>query len=155
VFLRSIKHPEPSDELELAYRDSYSMTDCHRFSFDGVGTIFFGNAFGFIKDSIDYGGYINAVHTAMPLNSVIAMAPLWFRPVILYCGLAIPKVFKAIMAADGIRKTAVRETEIAQARTQDATSKRNDILSQILSIKNTKPGSLTINDIHVEMWGAV
>ncbi|KAJ4382557.1 Cytochrome P450 monooxygenase acrts1 [Didymella sp. IMI 355093] len=125
------------------------------FSFDGVGTVFFGNAFGFIKESIDYGGYINAVHTAMPLNSVVAMAPLWFRPVILYCGIAIPKVFKAIMAADGIRKTAVRETEIAQARTQDTTSKRNDILSQILSIKNTKPDSLTINDVHVEMWGAV
>lgn len=91
----------------------------------------------------------------MPLNSVVAMAPLWARPILLYCGIAIPKVFKAIMAADGIRKTAVRETEIAQARTQDTTSKRNDILSQILSIKNAKPGSLTINDVHVEMWGAV
>ena len=59
------------------------------------------------------------------------------------------------MAADGIRKTAVRETEIAQARTTDLTSKRTDILSQILSIKNDKPGSLTINDVHIEMWGAV
>lgn len=117
--------------------------------------MFFGNPFGFIRDRIDYGGYINAVHTAMPLNSVVAMAPLWLRPVILYCGIAIPKVFSAIMAADGIRKTAVRETEIAQARAQDMTSKRTDILSQILSIKNQKPESLTINDVHVEMWGAV
>ncbi|KAJ4330396.1 Cytochrome P450 monooxygenase acrts1 [Didymella glomerata] len=125
------------------------------FSFDGIGTVFFGNPFGFLKDSVDYGGYINAVHTAMPLNSVVAMAPLWVRPAILYCGIAIPKVLKAIMAADGIRKTAVRETEIAQARTQDTTSKRNDILSQILSIKNAKPGSLTINDVHVEMWAVV
>lgn len=91
----------------------------------------------------------------MPLNSVVAMAPLWVRQVILYCGLANPKVFKAIMAADGIRKTAVRKAEIAQARTQDTTSKRTDILSQILSIKNEKPESLTINDVHVEMWGAV
>ena len=130
-------------------------TDCHRFSFDGVGTVFFGNPFGFIEDSIDYGGYINAVHTAMPLNSVVAMAPLWLRPLILYGGIAIPNVFKAIMAADSIRKTAIRETEIAQARTTDLTSKRTDILSQILSIKNEKPGSLTINDVHVEMWGAV
>lgn len=91
----------------------------------------------------------------MPLNSVVAMAPLWLRPMILYGGIAIPKIFKAIMAADGIRKTAVRETDIAQARTTDLTSKRIDILSQILSIKNEKPGSLTINDVHVEMWGAV
>ncbi|KAJ8107714.1 hypothetical protein OPT61_g8679 [Boeremia exigua] len=125
------------------------------YSFDGVGTVFFGNPFGFIKESIDYGGYINAVHTAMPLNSVVAMAPTWLRPALLYCGIAIPKVFNAIMAADGIRKTAVRETELAQARTQDMTSQRTDILSQILSIKNNKPESLSINDVHVEMWGAV
>jgi phage protein D len=95
------------------------------------------------------------VHTAMPLNSVVAMAPSWLRPTLLYCGIAIPRVFKAIMAADGIRKTAVRETEIAQARAKRLTSKRTDILSQILSIKNAKPDKLTINDVHVEMWGAV
>lgn len=83
------------------------------------------------------------------------MAPMWFRSTLLYCGIAIPKVFKAIMAADSIRKTAVRETEIAQSRAQDLTSKRTDILSQIMSIKNKKPGSLTINDVYVEMWGAV
>ncbi len=132
-----------------------AWTDDFRFSFDGVGTVFFGKPFGFLKDSIDYGGYISAVHTAMPLNSVVAMAPPWLRPVILYYGIAIPKVFKAIMAADGIRKTAVHETEIAQARTQDITSKRTDVLSQILSIKNRRPESLTIKDVHVEMWGAV
>lgn len=96
--------------------------------------MFFGEPFGFIKDSVDYGGYINAVHTAMPLNSVVAMAPSWLRSTLLYCGIAIPKVFKAIMAADGIRKTAVRETEIAQARAKHLTSKRTEILSQIFSI---------------------
>ena len=83
------------------------------------------------------------------------MAPSWLRSALLYCGIAIPKVFKAIMAADGIRKTAVRETEIAQARAKDLTSKRTDILSQILSIKNAKPDKVTMNDVHVEMWSAV
>ncbi|KAF3001857.1 Cytochrome P450 monooxygenase acrts1 [Curvularia kusanoi] len=141
--------------LEIATISIRVVPDQRRFSFDGVGTVFFGQPFGFIKDSVDYGDYINAVHTAMPLNSVVAMAPLWLRPVLLYCGIAIPKVFKAIMAADGIRKTAIRETEIATARTTDFTSKRTDILSQLISIKNDKPGSLTTNDIHVEMWAAV
>ncbi|KNG45038.1 cytochrome P450 [Stemphylium lycopersici] len=45
-------------------------------SFDGVGAIFFGKPFGFVKDSIDYDGYIDTVHTVTPLNSVVAMAPL-------------------------------------------------------------------------------
>lgn len=83
------------------------------------------------------------------------MAPVWLRPVLLYGGIAISKVFKAIMVADGIRKTAVQETEIAHARAQDLTSKRTDVLSQILSIKNKKQGSLTINDVQIEMRGAV
>jgi hypothetical protein len=91
----------------------------------------------------------------MPQNSVVAMAPFWLRPALLYCGIAIPRIFKAIMAADGIRKIAVRETEIAQARAKHLTSKRTDILSQILSIKNAKPDKLTINDVHVEVWDAV
>jgi len=59
------------------------------------------------------------------------------------------------MAADGIRKTAVRETQVAQDRAIHVTAKRNDILSQLLTIMQQKKGSLSLGDIHVEMWAAV
>lgn len=104
---------------------------------------------------MDHGDYIKAVHTAMPLTSVIAMSPLWIRGCLLTIGIMIPSVLKAIMAADGIRQTAIRETGLAQERTADANSKRTDILSQLLSIMQEKKGSITIRDIHVEMWAAV
>lgn len=126
-----------------------------RFAFDNVGAAFFGKQFGFIEKSIDYGDYIKAVHTAMPLNSFVAMAPLWARGYLLKIGIMIPKVLQAIMAADGIRQTAVRETGLAQERTIDANSKRTDILSQLLSIMQEKRDSITIKEIHVEMWAAV
>jgi hypothetical protein len=67
----------------------------------------------------------------------------------------IPKVLKAIIAADGIRHTAVRETGVAQERTLDASANRTDVLSQLLSIMREKKDSLTIKEIHVEMWAAV
>jgi hypothetical protein len=91
----------------------------------------------------------------MPLNSFVAMAPLWIRGYLLNIGIMIPKVLKAIMAADGIRRTAVRETGIAQERTLDANSKRTDILSQLLSIMQEKKDLVTIREVHVEMWAAV
>jgi hypothetical protein len=91
----------------------------------------------------------------MPLNSVIGMAPLWIRGYLLKVGIMIPRVLQAIMAADGIRQTAVRETGIAQERTLDANSKRSDVLSQLLSITQEKADIVTIREVHVEMWAAV
>jgi hypothetical protein len=108
-----------------------------------------------VESSTDYSDYIKAVHTAMPLNSFVTMAPLRIRGYLLNIGIMIPKVLKAIMAAYGIRQTAVRETGIAQERTLDANSKRTDILSQLLVISQEKKESVTIRDIHVEMWAAV
>ncbi|KAF2132974.1 cytochrome P450 [Dothidotthia symphoricarpi CBS 119687] len=125
------------------------------FAFDNVGAVFFGKQFGFLEESTDYGGYINAVHTALPLNSFVAMAPFWIRPLLLNCGIVIPKIFKAVMAAAGIWETAVRETNMAQERSQDNTAKRNDILSQLLAIEQDKKSGLTIQGVHTEMWAAV
>ncbi|KAI4632109.1 uncharacterized protein J4E87_001580 [Alternaria ethzedia] len=125
------------------------------FSFDSVGAVFFGQPFGFLETSSDYGNYIAAVHTAMPMSSVIAMAPLWCRGYLLQIGVMIPKVFKAIMAVDGIGQTAVRETGIAQEKRAEANTHRTDVLSQLLGIMREKGGSLSIEKIHVEMWAAV
>jgi hypothetical protein len=93
----------------------------------------------------------------MLLISFVAMAPLWMRGSLLAIGVMIPKVFKAIMASDGIRKTAVRETGIAQKTMLEANgnTKRTDILSQLLSLMQEKKDSLTIQNVHVEMWGAM
>ncbi|KAI8931128.1 Cytochrome P450 monooxygenase acrts1 [Plenodomus lindquistii] len=126
-----------------------------RYAFDNVGAVFFGKQFGFVEHSFDYGDYIASVHIAMRLNSVISMAPLRLRRYLLNVGLMIPKVLKAIMAADGLRKAAVRETGIAQESMQDKNSKRMDLLSQLLVIKEAKAGVVTIENVHIEMWAGI
>lgn len=131
------------------------LTHTYRFSFDSVGAVFFGQPFGFLETSSDYGNYIAAVHTAMPMSSVIAMAPLWCRGYLLQMGVMIPKVFKAIMAVDGIGQTAVRETGVAPEKRAEADMHRTDVLSQLLGIMREKRDSLSIEKIHVEMWAAV
>lgn len=131
------------------------IADLARHAFVNVGAVFFGRQFSFAEDSIDYGDYIKSVHTAMPLSSVIAMAPLWIRGYLLMIGILIPKVLKAIMAAQGIQQTAIRETNLTQGRTLDANSNRTDILSQLLAMMQAKKDSVTIRDVHVEMWSAV
>ena len=131
------------------------LTYTYRFSFDSVGAVFFGQPFGFLETSLDYGNYIAAVHTAMPMSSVIAMAPLWCRGYLLQMGVMIPKVFKAIMAVDGIGQTAVRETGVAPEKRAEADMHRTDVLSQLLGIMREKRDSLSIEKFHVEMWAAV
>ena len=120
------------------------LTYTYRFSFDSVGAVFFGQPFGFLETSLDYGNYIAAVHTAMPMSSVVAMAPLWCRGYLLQMGVMIPKVFKAIVAVDGIGQTAVRETGVAQEKRAEANTLRTDVLSQLLGIMREKRDSLSI-----------
>ncbi|OAG25518.1 cytochrome P450 [Alternaria alternata] len=161
-----LKNERALDDLVKLFGDKLGgLADCQdafdfglwpeMFSFDGVGAVFFGSPFGFLETSSDYGNYIAAVHTAMPLNSVVAMAPLWIRRYLLQVGVMIPKVLKAIIATDGIRQTAVRKTGVAQERTSNANANRTDVLSQLLSIMREKNDCLTIKEIHVEMWAAV
>lgn len=127
------------------------------YCYDNIGVVFFGKQFGFLKDSIDYGGYIMAVHKALPFLAIIAMAPTYIRPFLMTGAIAIPKLFKAVLAVDGIKKTAERETYEAQARTEEATAKRVDMTSQLLGIVREKgeKSNFGLREIVSENWTAV
>ena len=129
-------------------------TNDARYAFDNIGAVFFGKKFGFVENSIDYGDYIKSVHTALRLLSAVSMAPIWIRNPLLIMGIMVPKVFKAIKAAENIRQTAVDETSIAQERSLGANSKKTDILSQLLSIVQQKE-NMTIREVHGDIWAAV
>jgi hypothetical protein len=127
------------------------------YCYDNIGLVFFGKQFGFLKDSIDYGGYIAAVHKSLPFLAVIAMAPTYIRPFLMMTAIAIPSLFKAVLAIDGVKKTAERETYAAQARTEEASAKRVDMTSQMLGIvrdKGTK-SNFGLREIVSENWTAV
>jgi hypothetical protein len=113
--------------------------------------------FGFLKDSIDYGGYITAVHKAMPFLAILAMSPVYVRPFLMMSALVVPSLFKAVLAVDGVKKTAERETYEAQARTNETTAKRVDMTSQLLGIVRDKgeKNNFGLREIVSENWTAV
>lgn len=125
------------------------------YAYDNIGSAFFGKPFGFLERSIDYGNYIAAVHKAMPFLSVVSMAPSYARSILMALAVAVPSLLRAVLAVDDIRKTAVRETEEAMARSLDL--QHHDILSRLLKIvedTGVKTG-ITHHEVTGEMWVAV
>ncbi|KAF1358688.1 cytochrome P450 [Lizonia empirigonia] len=125
------------------------------YAYDNVGSVFFGKPFGFLETSSDYEGHIAAVYKAMPLLSFVSMAPSYAQSALLIAAAAIPSLLRAVVAVDDIRKTAVRETAEAMARTSHA--QRHDLLTRLLQIveeKGEKTG-VTHHEVTGEMWAAV
>jgi hypothetical protein len=127
------------------------------YAYDNIGVVFFGKQFGFLKDSTDYGGYIQAVHKAMPFLNTLAATPSYARPLLMVGALAVPSLLKAVIAVDGVKKTAQRETYAAQARTEEASAKRVDMTSQMMGIVREKgeKSNFGVNEIVSENWVAV
>ncbi|PSN68694.1 cytochrome P450 [Corynespora cassiicola Philippines] len=127
------------------------------YAYDVVGAMFTGKRFGFLEERRDHGNYIQAIWRAMPFLSVVAMAPSYIRPLLQTSALLFPKLFKAILAVDDIRKTAVRETKETMARAEEATAMSNDIISQLTTIVHTRGEKLNFTDKEVTslMWSAV
>ena len=125
------------------------------YAYDNIGSVFFGEPFGFLETSSDHGGYIAAVHTAMPFLSVISMTPSYARTLLMIAAAAVPSLLRAVLAVDNIRKTAVRETEKASKRKSDV--QRHDMLTRLLQTieKSGEKHGITHHEVTGEMWVAV
>ena len=126
----------------------------YRYAFDVVGAVFFGKQFGFLEHSHDHDRWIESVHLAIPFLSVITMAPVYARHPLLTIAVVIPKLLKSVIAVDGLRRVSIKETQNRMKESEDSTSKRHDILSQLLTIVNEKGDKvdLTHNEATSEMW---
>jgi len=127
------------------------------YAWDNIGVVFFGKQFGFLKDRIDYGGYIQAVHRSLPFLGILAMSPAYVRPFLMVGALAVPKLFKAVIAVGGVKTTSERETYAAQARSEEVSAKRVDMTSLMLGIVREKgeKNNFGIREIVSENWTAV
>jgi len=125
-----------------------------RYSFDNVGVALFGQAFGFLKDSVDYRGYIHAVHLAMPFLTLLTVTPYYVRPFLLLVAVCIPPLLKAVLAVEDIKKSAIIETKSAMDRSSEVTGKRPDLLSQLLAIVQDKGEKVNYShkEITSDMW---
>jgi hypothetical protein len=125
-----------------------------RYSFDNVGVALFGQAFGFLKNSIDYHDYIHSVHLAMPFLTLLTVTPYYIRPFLLLVAVCIPRLLKAVLAIEDIKKSAIVETKNAMDRSLEVTGKRPDLLSQLLAIVQDKGKKVnyTHKEITSDMW---
>ncbi|OSS43452.1 hypothetical protein B5807_11814 [Epicoccum nigrum] len=125
------------------------------YAYDNIGSVSFGQPFGFLETSSDHGGYIAAVHAAMPFLSVICMTPTYARTLLMIAAAAVPSLLRAVLAVDNIRKTAVRETEKAMARKYDV--QRHDTVTRLLQTieKAGEKHGITHHEVTGEMWVAV
>ena len=116
--------------------------------------VFFGQAFGFLRDSIDYNGYIRAVHLAMPFLTLLTVTPYYARPFLLLIAVCIPKLLKAVLAIEDIKKSAIKETKKATERSREVTWSRPDVLSQLLAIVQEKGEKVNYShrEITSDMW---
>ncbi|KAF2852622.1 cytochrome P450 [Plenodomus tracheiphilus IPT5] len=128
------------------------------YAFDNIGVVFFGKQFGFLQHRFDHGGYINAVHHAMPFLHVLASAPAYARPLLMGGAVLVPGLLKAVIAIGGVKRTAVRETGEARGRAEEDTGRRVDVTSLLLGImreKGDKGGMFGFDEIVSENWVAV
>ncbi|KAH8724239.1 cytochrome P450 [Phaeosphaeriaceae sp. PMI808] len=127
------------------------------YTYDNIGVVFFGKQFGFLRDRIDYGGFIHAVHKALPFLAIIAMAPTYVRPFLMTTAVAFPKLLMAVIAVNGVMTAAKTETADAQTRSEEDSAKRADITSQLLGVVREKgeKANFGINEIISENWTAI
>jgi hypothetical protein len=127
------------------------------YAWDNIGVVFFGKQFGFMRDRIDYGNYIESVHQAMPFLNLLASAPGYVRPFLMGGAACVPKLLRAVLAVNNVKKTAEREAYEAQARSEADNAKRVDIDSVLLGVMREKgeKNNFGIREVVSENWTAV
>jgi hypothetical protein len=146
-----------SPPLLRILRERGKLLTLHRYAFDVIGEIFFGNMFGFLEKSEDHGAFIASLDALMPVLCISAIAPWYVRPFVMGSAIVIPAAFRAVKAVDGIRAAAVEATGKRKKQITDETVKRNDMLQQLFDIVAEKGEKVNFTDSEVtlEAWVAM
>lgn len=84
------------------------------YAFDVVGELFFGRQFGFMRDKVDYGGYIESLDILLPAVATSCVLPSYVRPLKVF-GHLLPPLRRALLCYDSIvvaAKKAVQERQM-------------------------------------------
>lgn len=126
------------------------------FSFDAIGELYFGDMFGFMRDSVDYQNWVASLDALVPTMNAAAWSASYARPFIFASTLLTAKTRFAIKCMPRMVDAAIT---CVRKRTDDiAAGKeiRKDILSQLWDIqeKGEKAGFLK-TDLEQEAWVAL
>ncbi|KAF4534195.1 Pisatin demethylase [Lasiodiplodia theobromae] len=153
--LENEKYVDPVIELfmqrmgELADRgDAFDISE---YTFDVIGELFFGRAFGFLRESKDIGGYIAAVDIILPHAIRMAVLPkvLWPLQILMLPFSATFRhgvsVFNSLTAVS--KKLVDERVESGKGRP--------DMLEKLLEVSREKSPDFDITDVYTESYTAI
>ncbi|OQV05442.1 hypothetical protein CLAIMM_10183 [Cladophialophora immunda] len=123
------------------------------YAFDVIGELFFGQAFGFMQNSHDYGGYINSLDILLPAVATACVLPSYVRP-LQVLGHLLPSLHEALVCFNSIVVAARNAVRKREDMMREGQVKRSDLLDKLFNISTSKP-EFTILDITTEAWVSI
>jgi hypothetical protein len=124
----------------------------HRYAFDVVGELFFGQQFGFMENSHDHEGYIAACDALLPVLTGAGVSSPAVRAIILGSSLFSSATRKGLKAVDHIAAAArgCVATRSSGIKSGKSKSGRTDLLHHLLEIAKNKGEALDFGKGEVE-----
>lgn len=131
----------------------------HRYAFDVVGELFFGQQFGFMENSHDHESYVTSLDALLPGMMAVSLVPPAFRNLVLGSSIFNSTVRKGLKAVKHI-SAAARDcvAKRADADTKgEAQADRTDLLHHLLSIVKNKGDAVDFGtgDVESEAYSAM
>lgn len=132
-----------------------------KYSFDIIGEMFYGKAggFGFLRENVDYNGWMGMLDVMVPPVSSLGYIPKGMQTLYLMLQLAFSRETRKGLAA---AKTVIEQSQAVVKERQDAIaagteSLRNDYLSRLMKIVHDRGDKIDFNmqDVVVNVWAMI
>jgi hypothetical protein len=126
--------------------------DINRYAFDVVGELFFGERFGFMEDSHDYGGYVASCDAFLPILTAAGVSSPAVRNIILGSSLFSSAARGGLKGIDHIAASArgCVATRLSANASGKSKTGRTDLLHHLLEIARNKGEAVDFGKGEVE-----
>ncbi|KAI9719365.1 MAG: hypothetical protein M1828_006266 [Chrysothrix sp. TS-e1954] len=127
-----------------------------RFTYDIIGELFFGKAYGFLEQERDIDSLMAAAAAVAPFEGMMGMAPPWLRPVMVWM-LAIPNIARGVINMQKVKKTGQRVVANRMREVENQQQTRKDMLGKMLQIVYEKgeKSDWSVQDVEQECFVAM
>jgi hypothetical protein len=104
-----------------------------RFTYDIIGELFFGKAYGFLDQERDIDNLMAAAAAVAPFEGMMGMAPSWLNPFMVWM-LAIPSIARGVMNFRKVKAVGKKVVAERLRAVQSHAETRTDMLGKMLKI---------------------
>ena len=127
-----------------------------RFTYDIIGELFFGKAYGFLEQERDIDNLMAAAAAVAPFEGMMGVAPTWLTPFMVWM-LAIPNIARGVMNMQKVKVTGKKVVADRMREVESQEQTRKDMLGKMLSIvwENDEKYDWTVQDVEQECFVAM